>query len=308
MNLPVIQAEARLRNDIKATQTIGITMAAYFFCYVPTIAYALAGLRNETLADSWFGFTAWYSLYISSAINPIIYYLRTSRCRSALKQFLKNPFGSNDFKEKPNARGDHEERHKAVGKKTNGERAEGEQAEVERNGSQIRQKFSGELNHGTVGLSVENVQSDPHSHHKVGDGSGYEEGEAEAHVPNPQMQNSCQEKGEETQEENDEVPKIYGLEKEFRKLQSSQSKVHPSEVTEIAKTGEQDGVKREVTIHCFESETNEVQKTSEKERNSVPTGKKRNSVPTSELSKSREDSLDELGEEGTWATSLIERN
>ena len=82
-------------------------------------------------------------------------------------------------------------------------------------------------------------------------------------------------KREKTQEEKDEVPKRYGLEKESSELQSSQSKnkVHPLEVTEIAKTGQQDGVKREVTIHCSESKTNEVQETSEKGRNGIPTGR-----------------------------------
>ena len=49
-------------------------------------------------------FIAWYSLYISSALNPIIYYPLARRCRSVFKQFLKDPFGSSDFKENPNGR------------------------------------------------------------------------------------------------------------------------------------------------------------------------------------------------------------
>ncbi|KAJ7389671.1 hypothetical protein OS493_029555 [Desmophyllum pertusum] len=37
LNLPPLQAEARLQSDIKATKTIAITVAAYFLCYVPMI-------------------------------------------------------------------------------------------------------------------------------------------------------------------------------------------------------------------------------------------------------------------------------
>jgi len=56
---------------------------------------------EENQTEIRFGFIAWYSLYISSAVNPVIYYLRTSRFRSAFKQFLKDSFGSSDFKQKP---------------------------------------------------------------------------------------------------------------------------------------------------------------------------------------------------------------
>ncbi|KAL9971121.1 hypothetical protein ACROYT_G023608 [Oculina patagonica] len=105
LKLPRIQAEARLKYDIKATKTIAITIASYFFCYGPAIVYAVVGLQNENLANSWFAFIAWYSTYTSSAVNPIIYYLRSSRCRFAFKQFLKEPFGSSDFREKPTGHG-----------------------------------------------------------------------------------------------------------------------------------------------------------------------------------------------------------
>ena len=52
--------------------------------------------------EHWFGFIACYCLYISSAVHPVIYCLRTRRFRSAFRQFFKHPFGSNDFKETPN--------------------------------------------------------------------------------------------------------------------------------------------------------------------------------------------------------------
>ena len=99
MNLSALQAKARLQHDIKVTKTIAITVAAYFLSYVPAILYAVLGNQAENLADSWFGFIAWYAIFFSSAVNPFIYYFRTSRFRSAFKPLFKDPFGSSDFKE-----------------------------------------------------------------------------------------------------------------------------------------------------------------------------------------------------------------
>ena len=103
--MPALQAQARLRSDIKATKTIAITVGAYFACYVPVILYAVVGEHDGSQPDSWFSFLTWYALFFSTAVNPIIYYQRNNRYRSAFKQFLKDPFGSNDFKDKPNGRG-----------------------------------------------------------------------------------------------------------------------------------------------------------------------------------------------------------
>ena len=242
MNIPPVQAEARLQMDIKATKTIAITVAAYFLCYSPAIVYAVVVGHQEgsfSLAGSWLGFIAWYSLYISSAVNPIIYYLRTSRCRSAFKQFLKDPLGSSDFKEKPNGRGNGEKHHDKVrASKTNGERVEsGEAFKVERGGNQTRQKYLSKPRNDKVVLSIENLQAEHHSHHQVGDRSGYEAGRGSA--PSLQVQNSYQGQGEESEEGNYEKPKKCGLEKKFRKpqLSSSRKKVNPLGITEVGKTG-----------------------------------------------------------------------
>ena len=82
-----------------------MTVAAYFISYVPAIAYAVMGQKDSSQADSWFAFVAWAATFFSSVVNPIIYYVRTSRFRSAFKQFLKDPFGSSDFKEKQTGKG-----------------------------------------------------------------------------------------------------------------------------------------------------------------------------------------------------------
>ena len=102
---PLQRAEMNLsgllsQNDIKATKTVAMTITAFFFCYVPVIVYAVIGQHDgRSQADSWFSFLSWFTLLFSTVVNPIIYYLRSSRFRSAFKQFIKDPFGSNDFKE-----------------------------------------------------------------------------------------------------------------------------------------------------------------------------------------------------------------
>ena len=156
MNLPALQSRAQLQNDIKATKTIAITVAAYFICYVPTIIHAVASKREGDLSDSWFAFIVWYILYLSTAVNPIIYYVRTSRFRSAFKQFLRDPFGSSDFREKPSGRDNGKENRAlqgaAVTEKNSNEEANG-------NGSQ--EKYHGERGNGIMVLSIKALQAHP---------------------------------------------------------------------------------------------------------------------------------------------------
>ena len=105
MNSRALQEQVRLQTYIKATKTIAITVAAYFMSYLPAIVYAVVGQREKSQVDSWFAFVAWNATFFSSVVNPIIYYLRTRRLRSAFKQFLKDPLGSADFKERPTGPG-----------------------------------------------------------------------------------------------------------------------------------------------------------------------------------------------------------
>ena len=99
MNLSPLQAEVRLKRDIRACKTIAIIIATNFFAHVPAILFAVVDLENRSSAQSWLAFFAVYILYLSSALNPIIYCVRNSRLQSALRQFLKDPLGSRDFRE-----------------------------------------------------------------------------------------------------------------------------------------------------------------------------------------------------------------
>ena len=279
MNLLSIQQKARLKDDIKAIKTIGITIAAYFLCYVPAIVYAVAGLQKENLADSWFGFIAWYSLYISSALNPIIYYLRARRCRTAFKQFLKDPFGSSDFKENPNGRGYGENQHdETMGRYRNSEIVKGRNLwEVEKHGNQTRQKYSKDGMNGRVVWSIDVSGTD----HEVGSVKGYKEKKglktSKARASSRQVQNSCQEKGEQTQQLS--THKKCGLDKKSRKQWSSLSrkKVNPLEISEMDKTEKPDGENRQVEVPGTESKN--VQRKESKIREFSP-GNKRNPLST----------------------------
>ena len=153
-NLPVLKTQARLQTDIKATKTVAITVAAYFFSYVPAIVYAVGGQRQESQADSWFAFIAWNATFFSSTVNPIIYYLRTSRFRSAFKQLLKDPFGLSDFREKPSGQGNGKQNQALEGAgitKKNGDE--------EANGSGSQEKYHGERKNGIMVLSIKALQA-----------------------------------------------------------------------------------------------------------------------------------------------------
>ena len=254
LNLPSLQEKARLKDDIKSIKTIGITIAAYFLCYVPAILYAVVGLQKENLADSWFGFIAWYSLYISSALNPIIYYLRASRCRSAFKQFLKDPFGSSDFKENHSVhRNGGNQRDEVLTKRRSGERGKGGRAFK---ADSIQ--YSGERRNAITTSVMQELDADLSSLREAGPGSKYDEvkgkngGEAGA-SNSPVETDLCQGKGSDTEEVNDEVPEKCGLKKESRKPLpfSSRKKVHPLEASDMStETGKPDGRKGELEDHC----------------------------------------------------------
>ena len=118
MNLPALQALARLKSDIKTTKTIAITVAIFFICYVPSVVYAGVGQQDRSPTDIWVSFLSWLALYFSSAANPIIYYLRTNKFRSVFKQFMKDPIGSSHFKENPRGTGEGRAKPNVEGVKT----------------------------------------------------------------------------------------------------------------------------------------------------------------------------------------------
>ncbi|KAL9966295.1 hypothetical protein ACROYT_G024348 [Oculina patagonica] len=103
LNLPPLQAEARLRMDIKATNTVVMTIVTYYICYIPTIVFSIWNheAKDGTAFFGWVGFMVSFCTFVSSASNPVIYVLRNRRCRSAFWQLVKDPCGTGPFQEKP---------------------------------------------------------------------------------------------------------------------------------------------------------------------------------------------------------------
>lgn len=272
LNLPPLQAEARLQCDIRATKTIVITVAAYFLCYVPSIVYAVVGSRELKEVNSWFAFTASSSLYISSALNPIIYYLRTKRFRLAFKQFLKHPFGSSDFDGEPNSRLRRELKGKP--RKFDGEIVEGEDAHQIKQNNQRWQTCSGKQRNERRIYPIEPLEADPYAH-QVGDGKQYEEGKEQSGDARPtslQARNSCQGQIDESDEENENESNSCGLYNKSRKRLSFSHKerISPMVVSRISETGDTEKEKPYVDVRRLEKES-ESQDSKEKRTNRMAT-------------------------------------
>ena len=100
MNLPRLQAETRLQQDIQATKTIAITVLAFLACYIPSVCIgAWVHPEADATVMPWPGHVAYLSMFLSSGINPIIYCYRVRRFRRALKQLLNDPCGKTAFQE-----------------------------------------------------------------------------------------------------------------------------------------------------------------------------------------------------------------
>lgn len=97
--------------------------------------------------------------YFSSAVNPFIYYYRTNRFRSALKQFLKDPFGKTDFKEKP--------KYRTREKKTDAVKNGGQENQRE-NETRISEEYHGERRKGLTIVSIQALQSHLCDHEQSG--------------------------------------------------------------------------------------------------------------------------------------------
>ena len=100
LNLPQLQAEARLQKDIQAAKVIIIIVFAFLGCYIPPLCIVVWHRSNShSTENTWTRHLVHTSILISSGINPVIYCFRTSRFRCALKQLLNDPCGKTAFKE-----------------------------------------------------------------------------------------------------------------------------------------------------------------------------------------------------------------
>ncbi|KAJ7393644.1 hypothetical protein OS493_003300 [Desmophyllum pertusum] len=166
MNLPPLQAEARLKCDIKAITTIAITIAAFFLCNVPSILYAMVGLKSEHQVEHWLGFTAWYCHYIATAVNRLSTIcepsdfaplssssLRSSRIKRFQRQASQTAAVTEKKEKTPVMTGMGWKRRERDREKSE---LSGKTSEVQIDGNQSRQKYSVEGKNEMMILSFEN--------------------------------------------------------------------------------------------------------------------------------------------------------
>ena len=67
--------------------------------------------------NDWVSFLVGFCTFISSASNPIIYVLRNKRYRDAIRQLVKDPFGTSLFQEMPQKIKQKEQSHPGPGMK-----------------------------------------------------------------------------------------------------------------------------------------------------------------------------------------------
>ena len=155
-----------------------------------------------------FRFIVYYAIKLTSAVNPIIYYLRTNRFRSAFRQFLKDPFGSSDLKEKPSGRNSGGKRNgHAMG---DNETAAGKREALKADGSdgnQTEQKISiDQENSMQISLSIKRLPSQSRAW-EAGDSRQHREGKQQRREFNPSpelhLQSSCQGREEQVLKESD---------------------------------------------------------------------------------------------------------
>lgn len=246
--MPPLQAEARLRSDIKAIKTIVITIVGFFLCYVPAIIYGVWGHQKGTTADMWFGFFAFYSLYFSSVLNPIVYYFRSSRFRSAFKHFLKDPFGSSDFTEKPT------DRNKA--EKRDGKR-EGDEGElvVHNDGNQTRHEYLVQQKNDVMVLAIENLQVRPYLHKSS---ESKEQGETQERSGSACERKLSEKKEKQTTEKSKEVLRERAFRaNKFRKQNqlSYRGTNYELRITPLTTTRQPSEAIRATDAHCAKNKT-----------------------------------------------------
>lgn len=99
LNLPPLQAEARLKQDIQVAKALAMAVVTYFICYVPAIIYAV--LRRRDTIHHWLGVFAAFCTFFSSVSNPIIYMFRNRKYGAAIRQLVKDPCGRSPCQERP---------------------------------------------------------------------------------------------------------------------------------------------------------------------------------------------------------------
>ena len=77
--------------DLKALKTVRYIIVCYAICFLPDITRSILLLTTVQMVEFWLIFSAFFFLLLTSAVNSIIYYIRTERFRRALVMFISSP-------------------------------------------------------------------------------------------------------------------------------------------------------------------------------------------------------------------------
>ena len=77
--------------DLKALKTVRYIIVCYAICFLPDIIRSILLLTTVQLVEFWLVFSAFFFLLLTSAVNSVIYYIRTERFRRALVMFISSP-------------------------------------------------------------------------------------------------------------------------------------------------------------------------------------------------------------------------
>ena len=88
--------ETKRFQDLKALKTVQYIIFCYTICFLPDITRSVLLSTTVKVAEHWLVFSSFFFLVTTSAVNVVIYYIRTERFRRAFLQFIINPVMKNE--------------------------------------------------------------------------------------------------------------------------------------------------------------------------------------------------------------------
>lgn len=82
--------------DLKALKTVRYIIVCYAICFLPDITRSILLLTSVQIVEHWLVFSSFFFLLLTSAVNSVIYYIRTERFRRAFVMFVTNPLEKKD--------------------------------------------------------------------------------------------------------------------------------------------------------------------------------------------------------------------
>ncbi|KAK3753788.1 hypothetical protein QZH41_006476 [Actinostola sp. cb2023] len=84
-------------NSNKAINTLFIIMFVQTLCKVPASVYSYVAVDDKIEGNRWFAFAAYFCLFLSSTVMPVIYFSRSLAFKRALVHIRRHPFARNAY-------------------------------------------------------------------------------------------------------------------------------------------------------------------------------------------------------------------